>query len=167
CELPVHAAVAGLKASAGHAPLDPVQLSATSHWPAEARQTVTDDLNASLQVVASVPEQCSAASSSQTPPCELPVHAAVAGLKASAGHAPLDPVQLSATSHWPAEARQVVAADLKASLQVVALVPEQWRSAARCEAPDCRLPVHAAVAGLKLSAGHAPLDPVQHSATSH
>src|SRR5204862_211731 len=116
CELPVHAAVAGLKASAGHAPLDPVQLSATSHWPAEARQVVAADLKASLQVVALVPEQWSAASSSHTPPCELPVHAAVAGLKPSAGHAPLDPVQLSATSHWPAEPRQAVALGLKTSI---------------------------------------------------
>jgi hypothetical protein len=114
-----------LKLSAGHAPLDPVQLSATSHWPAEARQVVAGDWNTSLQVVALVPEQWSAASSSQTPPCDVPVHAAVAGLKLSAGHAPLDPVQLSATSHWPAEARQVVAADWNTSLQVVALVPEQ------------------------------------------
>jgi hypothetical protein len=44
--------------------------------------------------------------------------------KPSAGHAPEDPVQLSTASHTPAEARQLVAADLKASTQVSA-VPEQ------------------------------------------
>jgi len=82
-------------------------------------------LKTSSQAVALVPEQWSAASSSHTPPCDVPVHAAVAGLKASAGHAPLDPVQLSATSHWPAEARQTVVGDLKTSSQAVALVPEQ------------------------------------------
>ena len=122
-----------LKASAGHEPLDPVQVSARSHWPADARHTVLldwktsthaplvpeqwsavssshappcdvpvqlvpDVLKASRQVFA-VPEQWSAASSSHAPPCEAPVQVVDDDLKASTGHVPLDPVQLSATSH--------------------------------------------------------------------
>src|SRR5204863_7543782 len=78
-------------ASAGHVPVDPVQLSATSHWPAEARQTVAADLNASLQVVALVPEQRSLASSSQERPRQTSGHAAVSDLQLSAEHTPLDP----------------------------------------------------------------------------
>ena len=44
--------------------------------------------------------------------------------KLSAGHAPELPVHISATSHCPAEARQVVVADLKTSTHVL-LVPLQ------------------------------------------
>jgi hypothetical protein len=43
-------------------PLEPVQLSTTSHWPAESRQTVLDGLNTSTHVVASLPVQWSAGS---------------------------------------------------------------------------------------------------------
>jgi hypothetical protein len=56
---------------------------------------------------------------SHAPPCELPVQGVVADWKTSAGHAPEVPVQLSATSHWPAEARQVTLAALYASTQVL------------------------------------------------
>ena len=42
----------------------------------------------------------------------------------SAGHAPELPVQVSATSHWPADERQVKLDDWKASTQVLA-VPKQ------------------------------------------
>ena len=44
--------------------------------------------------------------------------------KASAGHDPLLPVQLSATSHCPADARQTKLLDLKASTHEL-LVPVQ------------------------------------------
>ena len=44
--------------------------------------------------------------------------------KASARHVPEVPVQLSATSHWPAEGRQVTLAALYASTHVL-LLPEQ------------------------------------------
>jgi hypothetical protein len=44
------------KPSAGHDPLVPVQFSATSHCPAEARQRVPEDLKTSTHVLA-VPEQ--------------------------------------------------------------------------------------------------------------
>ena len=62
-----------------------------------------------------VPVQWSAASSSHTPPCDAPVHCVLLEAKASAGHVPEVPVQVSATSHWPAEARHVTLAARKAS----------------------------------------------------
>ena len=49
---------------------------------------------------------------SQAPPLEVPVQDVVAEAKPSAGQAPDDPVQLSATSHCPAAARQMVVAGL-------------------------------------------------------
>ena len=118
-------AVANLKPSAGQAPAVPVHSSATSHCPEVPRHTVAADLNTSTQVVASVPVQWSAGSSSQVSPCELPRHGAVANLKASAGQAPAVPVHSSATSHWPALPRHTVAADLNTSTQVVASLPVQ------------------------------------------
>src|SRR5438445_131021 len=110
--MPVQPVVAEAKVSAGQAPEVPVQLSATSHWPAEPRQTVVEDLKASTQV-SLVPLQWSA--SSQAPPCEVPVQVVVTNAKASAGQAPEMPVQLSATSHWPADVRQTVLEGLKTS----------------------------------------------------
>ena len=44
--------------------------------------------------------------------------------KLSAGHTPLAPVHISATSHWPADARQVTVLALNASTHV-SLVPRQ------------------------------------------
>ena len=52
----------------------------------------------------------------------------------SAGHAPDVPVQLSATSHWPADARQVKPAAWKTSTQVL-LVPVQRSAASSSHAP--------------------------------
>jgi hypothetical protein len=40
----------------------------------------------------------------------IPVQVVVFGWNPSAGQAPDVPVQLSATSHWPADARQMVVA---------------------------------------------------------
>ena len=71
-----------------------------------------------------VPLQWSAGSSSQAPPWEVPVQLVALDLKPSAGHAPELPVHISATSHCPAEARQVVVAGLKTSTHVL-LVPLQ------------------------------------------
>jgi hypothetical protein len=102
---------ADANASVGHVPLVPVQLSATSHCPADARQTVAFDLYTSTQLLL-VPTQWSLASSSQNPPCELPVQLVEADANPSVGHVPLVPVQLSATSHCPAEPRHTVAFDL-------------------------------------------------------
>jgi hypothetical protein len=157
----VHAVVLGWKPSAGHAPDVPVQLSATSHGPADARQTVLADWKASTHVFA-VPLQWSGAS--HAPPFDEPVHVAVLGWKPSAGHALDVPVQLSAASHGPAEARQTVLGDWKASTHVFA-VPLQWSGASH--APPFDVPVQAAVLGWKPSAGHATDVPVQLSATSH
>jgi hypothetical protein len=55
-----------------------------------------------------VPVQWSAASLSHAPPCELPVQLVTEKANPSAGHVSLKPEQVSATSHWPAEARHVV-----------------------------------------------------------
>jgi hypothetical protein len=54
-----------------------------------------------------VPVQWSAASLSHALPCEAPVQGVLLEAKAFAGHVPEVPVQVSATSHWPAEARHV------------------------------------------------------------
>jgi len=52
---------------------------------------------------------------SHAPPCEAPVQLVNADAKLFAGHAPDVPVQVSATSHWPAEARHVKLAAWKTS----------------------------------------------------
>src|SRR5262245_19617807 len=158
-EVPVQAVVAGWKPSTGQAPDDPVHLSATSHSPAAARQMVVAGWKPSTHFPA--PSQESVPS--QAPPFEVPVQAVVAGWKPSAGQAPDDPVQLSATSHSPAAARQVVVAGWKPSVQFPAPSQESVPS----QAPPFELPVQAVVAGWKPSTGQAPDDPVQLSATSH
>ena len=153
------------KLSAGQAPLAPVHISATSHWPADARHVTVLALKVSTHVFA-VPAQWSLASSSQAPPCELPVQLVADDAKLSAGQAPLAPVHISATSHWPAEARHVTVLALKASTHVSA-VPEQWSFASSSHTSPCDAPVQLVVADAKLSAGQAPLTPVHCSATSH
>jgi len=90
-----HAVPDGLKPSGGHAPEVPVQLSATSHGPVDARHIVVDGLKPSTQWPA--PSQESVPS--HAPPFEVPVQVVVLGWKPSGGHAPEVPVQLSATSH--------------------------------------------------------------------
>ncbi len=165
CDDPVQLVADDLKTSAGHEPLDPVQVSAWSHWPAEARHTVLLDWKTSTQVFA-VPEQWSAASSSHTPPCDVPVQLVADDLKTSAGQLPLDPVQFSATSHWPADPRQTVALDLNASTHVFA-VPRQWSPGSLSQAPPWELPVHVVDDDANPSVGQEPLVPVQFSATSH
>ena len=68
--------------------------------------------------------QWSAASLSHAPACEAPVQCALLEAKASGGHVADVPVHVSATSHWPAEGRQVTLAALYASTQVL-LLPVQ------------------------------------------
>ena len=87
--------VDGRKSSAGQAPEEPVQLSSTSHCPADARQVVVEDRKPSWQAPA--PSQESVPS--QAPPVEVPTQVVVAAAKPSAGQAPVVPEQLSATSH--------------------------------------------------------------------
>src|SRR5262245_8607625 len=157
-EVPVQLVVSGLKPSAGQAPDEPVQLSATSHSPAAARQMVVAVRKPSLQCPA--PSQESVPS--QAPPFEVPVQLVVSGLKPSAGQAPDEPVQLSATSHSPAAARQVVVDDRKPSLQCPAPSQESVPS----QAPPFEVPVQLVVDGAKPSAGQSADVPVQLSATS-
>src|SRR5439155_1719962 len=147
----VHAVPAGSFASPGQVALDPVQCSAGSHSPAEARQTVVEGLKALAGQAVLVPVQVSSTSQSpaagrQTAPAcpagcspascvpslslrvPLPlssVHAVPAGSFASPGQVALEPVQCSAGSHSPAEARQTVVEGLKALGGHVVLVPVQ------------------------------------------
>jgi len=165
CELPVQLVDDDANPSLGHVPFVPLQVSATSHWPAEARHVVPLVLKASTHVLA-VPEQWSPASLSHAPPCELPVQLVDDEANPSLGHVPFVPLQVSATSHWPADARQVVPLALKASTHVLA-VPEQWSPASLSHAPPCELPVQLVDDEANASFGHAPLVPVQLSATSH
>src|SRR5439155_1198051 len=150
----VHAVPAAVFASAGQLALVPVQWSAGSHSPAEARHTVLDDLNASAGQTVLEPVQVSStsqkpAAARQTAPAlpagcwqslllpshssrlhGLPssVHAVPAGVLASAGQLALVPVQWSAGSHSPAEVRQTVLEDLKASAGHTVLEPVQVSS---------------------------------------
>ena len=123
CELPAQPVDDDANPSAGHVPFVPLQVSATSHWPADARHVVPLVLKTSTHVLA-LPEQWSAASLSQPPPWELPVQFVDDEANPSFGQVPLVPVQLSATSHWPAEDRHVVPLVLKTSTHVL-LVPVQ------------------------------------------
>ena len=89
-----------------------------------------------------------------------------ADAKLSAGQAPLAPVHISATSHCPADDRQVTVLALKTSTHVLA-APEQWSAASSSHAPPSDAPVQLVVADAKPSAGQSPLVPVHCSATSH
>jgi hypothetical protein len=77
-------------ASAGHVGLDPVQFSAGSQTPADARHSTVLGWNTSAGQPLFTPSQFSA--TSQTP--ALARHCAV--LLPSAGHVALEPVQFSA-----------------------------------------------------------------------
>jgi hypothetical protein len=90
------------KPSPGQAPDDPVQLSATSHGPAEARQIVTADWKPSTHVSA-VPLQWSDAS--HTPPFDAPVQLVVAGFGVKISHRPFCGLQ-EAVAHWVLKAEQ-------------------------------------------------------------
>src|SRR5437667_361243 len=209
----------GRIASAGQLTLEPSQFSATSQPPVCGRQTVVLGWKASLGQLGPVPVQVSSTSQSpaagrQTAPA-LPagcwqaslepshsstvhgfpslVHAVPAGLFASEGQFGPVPVQFSAGSHTPADARHWVKAERNPSAGQV--VPEpvqvstssQGPAAARHTAPALPagcwqlslLPSHssrlqgfpslvqAVPAGCFASAGQTVLDPVQVSARSH
>ena len=102
----MHVVVAGWKPSAGQEPVVPEQLSATSHGPVDGRQIVVAVRNPSTHR----PEPLQESVPSQGPPFEVPVQAVVAGWKPFAGQSTVEPVQLSATSHGPADGRQIVVA---------------------------------------------------------
>src|SRR5439155_930995 len=105
------------KASAGHAAPDPVQFSATSHGPAEARHTVLEDWKASAGHAALDPVQVSATSHAPADARQTVLEA----WKPSAGPAARDPAPLPATSQGPAEGRHTVPALPAAWLHAPAL----------------------------------------------
>ena len=72
-----------------------------------------------------VPVQWSAASLSHVPPCEAPAQEVALDANTSAGHVPDDPVQFSATSHWPAAFLHVTLDALNASTHVLLVGPKQ------------------------------------------
>src|SRR5439155_976418 len=138
----------------GHAGPVPVQFSAASHSPAEARHTVKLDRKASGGQALLVPSHVSSTSHGpaigrQTAPAfpagcwqassvpsqvsvvhALPssVHGVPPGDLSSGGQAGPVPVQLSAGSHSPAEGRQTTVEGSKASAGQVGLVPLQVSS---------------------------------------
>jgi hypothetical protein len=119
----VQLVVADAKLSAGQAPLTPVHISATSHWPVEGRHVTVSGTKTSIHV-SLVPEQWSLASSSHTPPWDVPTQLVVGDSNSSAGQAPLTPVHISATSHWPVAGRHVTVSGANTSMHVSS-VPEQ------------------------------------------
>src|SRR5438094_883364 len=151
---PVQAVPAGLLASAGQLALQPVQFSAGSHSPAEPRQTAVAGSKASAGQTVLVPVQLSSTSQSpaagrQTAPAlpagcwqsalgpshpsrlhGLPssVQVVPAGLLSSAGQLADVPVQFSAGSHSPAEARHTTKLGRKSSGGQTVLVPVQFSS---------------------------------------
>src|SRR5207302_1745649 len=150
--LSLHAVPSGWRTSAGQLLDEPSQLSATSHWSAAGRQTAV--LFASAGQLLLTPSQLSARShgpaaarqtavlfpsAGRSPPRRSQVSAvsqAPAGGRqtkapatlctASGGHSALVPVQLSAMSHGPADARQVTDAGWKPSAGQSLLTPSQF-----------------------------------------
>jgi hypothetical protein len=171
--------------------LDPVQFSATSHTPADARHTVVEGAKASAGQSALDPVQFS--TSSQIPADVR--HTVPDATNMSAGHAALEPVQLSATSHTPADARQTVPDDANMFAGQAALDPVQFSAVSHTSADGrhtvaddanmfaeqaaldpvqfsavSQMPAdarHTVAVDAKASAGQSALDPVQFSATSH
>src|SRR5439155_15204029 len=136
---------------------------ATSHLPAEAQQAVEGGLNVSTQVLL-VPAPWSPASLWHSQPCEAPMQLIAPEANPSAGQAPEVPVQVSATSHWPAEARQTVEAGLNVSTQVL-LVPAQWSPGSLSHWPPCEAPMQLIAPEANPSAGQADGERARVSAT--
>src|SRR5262249_10252817 len=96
----------GALASVGHAPLDPVQASATSQGLAAGRHRVPAAARTSAGQEALDPVQVSA--TSHTPAAGL--QSVPAGARTFAGQVALVPEHVSATSHAPAAGRQIAPA---------------------------------------------------------
>src|SRR5438876_1146470 len=185
-----HSVAFALIMSAGHAALDPVQVSATSQESAAARQ-IAPMFPAGCWHVTWVPSHWS---SVQGLPSE--VHAAPLVFFASAGHAPpAVPGQFSATSHSPAAVRHTKVLGWTTSAGQLVLVPVHTSSGSQASPEPARhsapafpagcwqatlvpshwlsvqgLPseVHAVPLVFFASAGHAPpAVPGQFSARSH
>jgi hypothetical protein len=135
----------------------PVQLSATSHWPLEGRQTVVDGRNESAGHAADEPLQVSARS--QAPAAAR--QTVEANANPSAGQVELVPVQVSATSQAPADARQTAPAFPTGCWQATA-VPLHWSWVHGLPSS-----VQAVPFDFLVSAGQAAEEPVQVSARSH
>ena len=157
-DVPTQVVVDDWNPSAGQSPDDPVQLSATSHWPADGRQVVVEALKPSTQFPA--PSQESVPS--QGPPFEVPMQGVVAGWKPDGGQSPEVPEQVPARSHEPVGGRHVVVAGWKPSTQWPAPSQESVPS----QGPPFDVPTQVVVEGWNPSAGHVPEVPVQLSATS-
>ena len=183
----VHAVPAGLFASEGQFGPVPVQFSAGSHTPADARHWVKAERNPSAGQV--VPEPVQVSTSSQGPAAArhtapalppgcwqlslLPSHssrlqgfpslvqAVPGGCFASAGQTVLDPVQVSARSHSPAVGRHVAPA-FPAGCWHASLEPSQ--ASVLHGLPSS---VQLVPAALFASTGQLAADPVQFSAGSH
>ena len=166
-----------------------MQFSATSHTPAELRQTVLDEVNVSPGQFADEPVQLSA--TSQTP-AELRQTVEL-GRKVSAGQASFVPSQFSGVSHTPAVARHGVVVGAFASAGQFVFVPSHVSSWSQTPAPARqtapRLPagcvhvspapsqtssvqtfesaVQAVFAGCFPSAGQVTFEPSQVSGASH
>jgi len=118
----VHAVPLVRLPSAGQVcPAVPVQLSATSHSPAEARHTVPPGVTTSTGQLLFVPSQLSGASHESPDPAR---HTNVLGWTPSGGQVVLIPVQVSATSHAPLATRQT-APELPTACWQVTLLPLQ------------------------------------------
>src|SRR5439155_117129 len=143
--------------SAGQPTLDPLQVSAGSHPPAEERQTVEEDARASAGQLALVPVQVSATSHS---PAETR-HTVLEDTNPLLGQAALVPVQLSAMSHAPADARQMAPA-LPTGCWQVTVEPSHVSVVQALPSS-----VHAVPFVFTASVGQLAALPVQNSATSH
>jgi hypothetical protein len=151
----VHVVPAGVFTSLGQAVDVPVQVSAGSHSPAEAWQTVPA-LPAGCWQVTLLPSHWSLVQG-------LPssVQAVPLPFLASVGQVVEVPVQVSAVSHSPAEARQVVPA-LPAGCWQAALEPSHWSLVQGLPSSVQAVPL-----GFFTSVGQAVDIPVHISAGSH
>jgi hypothetical protein len=149
--------VAAAKVSIGQSALDPVQLSATSHGPAEARQVVVAAANASAGHAALEPVQLSATSHAPTEARQI----VVAAWNVSAGQLVVEPVQVSATSQGPAEPRHTTPA-LPAGWVQKSLTPSHISRVQGLPSSVQGVP-----AGFSMSSGQSGLTPVQNSVLSH
>ena len=182
--------LAARKPSAGQAAAAPVQFSAESQTPADARQTVLAARKPSVGQATAEPSHVSA--TSQTPAEAR--HTVPLPATPSLGQAALEPEHVSATSHTPADARQTVVAGWKLSPGQAFSAPSQVSAVSQTPA-DARqtvpaptlasaghpaeLPVHdsvasqtpcearhTVVAAMNTSSGHALVAPSQVSAVS-
>src|SRR5207249_4029135 len=183
----VHAVPAGCFASAGHAVLEPVHVSVTSHSPAAARQVApawpagcvqallepshSSALHGLPSSVQAVPAAVLASAGQLGPapghssagshwPAD-PRHTTKPGRKPSGGQLVLDPVHVSTSSHTSAAARHTAPA-FPAGCWQASLEPSH--SSVLHGFPSS---LHAVPAGSFASAGHAVLVPVQFSNGSH